>query len=599
MSVKEERPQADVEVQQASNFSAGPMSTAGTDDAKALKGIFRILWVFFAYLLLIELVGIAVPFSQLAHELLRFVPYCIFLAALAYLAWPVMKPNRPTLLMGLFLLCVFLVFLLGVTRRIPSLAQVALIGPKGGSNRNLQTLLMLVAMGCFLTGGYFMLEQIVLGKVRLKRRLEKLQQLKGVLAESEERFRMLVEHAPDGIYVQTQGRFTYLNATALRLFGADSAEQLLNHSVVERSPPEDRAAVGERIRLLDQERRVTPRVEQKFLRLDGSAFEVAVSAVPFVYKNENSALIFFRDITERKRLEAQLRQAQKMEAVGQLAGGVAHDFNNMLTVIQGYCGLLLGETTRPSEIHEGLQQIAQAARRASDLTGQLLMFSRRKVVQMQALDLNEVLRNLQAMLPRLLGETIELEFHGRPDLPLIEADLGMMEQVVLNLSTNARDAMPSGGQLTISLDVVEVNAQAVQANPEAREGSFVCLVVSDNGCGMDEETRKHVFEPFFTTKAVGKGTGLGLATVHGIVTQHKGWIEVSSTVGAGSIFRVFLPAGATSTPPTIASSPGSKLRSGRETILLVEDEANLREMLSLCLRRQGYEVLEAGNGVRR
>jgi len=408
---------------------------------------------------------------------------------------------------------------------------------------------------------------------------------------------MLVEHAPDGIYVQTQGRFAYINATALRLFGADSAEQLLNRSVVERSPPEDRAAFGERIRLLDQERGVPPRVEQKFLRLDGNAFEVAVSAVPIVYKKEKSALIFFRDITERKRLEAQLRQAQKMEAVGQLAGGVAHDFNNMLTVIQGYCGLLQGETTRPTEIHEGLQQIAQAARRASDLTGQLLMFSRRKVVQMQALDLNEVLRNLQAMLPQLLGETIELEFHGRPDLPLIEADPGMMEQVVLNLSTNARDAMPRGGQLTISLDVVEVSAQAVRANPEAREDRFVCLVVSDNGCGMDEETRKHVFEPFFTTKAVGKGTGLGLATVHGIVTQHKGWIEVSSTVGAGSIFRVFLPAGATSTPPTIASSPGSKLRLGRETILLVEDEANLREMLCLCLRRQGYDVLEAGNGV--
>lgn len=433
MSVKEEKPQVDVEFQQTSNFNPGLMSTADTDEANALKSFFRILWVFFAYLMLIELVGVAMPIPQLAHELLRFVPYCIFLAALAYLAWPVMKPNRPTLLMGLFLICVLLVFLLGVTRRIPSLAQVALIGPKGGSNRNLQILLMLMAMGCFLAGGYFMLEQNVRGKVRLKRRLEKLQQLKGVLAESEERFRMLVEHAPDGIYVQTQGQFAYLNATALGLFGAESAEQLLNRSVLERSPPEDRAAVGERIRLLDQERRVSPRVEQKFLRLDGSAFEVAVSAVPLVYKNENSALIFFRDITERKRLEAQLRQAQKMEAVGQLAGGVAHDFNNMLTVIQGYCGLLLAETNRPSESREGLQKIAQAARRASDLTGQLLMFSRRKAVQMQAVDLNGVLTNLQAMLPQLLGETIELEFHGRPDLPLIEADPGMMEQVVLNL----------------------------------------------------------------------------------------------------------------------------------------------------------------------
>jgi PAS domain S-box-containing protein len=525
MTPNEERPQPDMEVQQASSFKSGLRSTAGTDDATALKAIFRILLFLCAYLLLIELVGVVAPLSPLTQELLRFVPYCVFLAVLAYLAWPVMKPNRPTLLLGLFLICVFFILLLGVTRRLPSLAQVAVIGPKGSSNRDLQTLLMLVALGCFLSGGYFMLEQIVLSRVRLKCQLEQLQQLKAVLAESEERFRTLVEQAPDGIYVQTEGHFAYLNATALRLFGADSAEQLLNRAVLERSPPEDRPAVAERIRSLDQERRVIPRVEQKFLRLDGSAFEVAVSMVPLVYKNGNSALIFFRDITERKRLEDQLRQAQKMEAVGQLAGGVAHDFNNMLTVIQVYCGLLLEETMHPSEMQEGLQQIAQAARRASDLTGQLLMFSRRKVVQMRALELNDVLRNLQAMLARLLGETIELEFRGRLDLPLIEADLGMVEQVVLNLSTNARDAMPRGGQLTISLDVVEIDAQAVQANPEAREGRFVCLVVSDTGCGMDEPTRKHVFEPFFTTKDVGKGTGLGLATVYGIVKQHKGWID--------------------------------------------------------------------------
>jgi PAS domain S-box-containing protein len=210
-----------------------------------------------------------------------------------------------------------------------------------------------------------MIEEVVLGKVRLQQQVQKLRQVEAVLAESEEGFRTLVEHAPDGIYVQIQGRFAYLNSTALALFGATAAGQLLNRSIVELSPPADHLVVHERIRLLDQERKAIPRSEQTFLRLDGTAFDVAASAVPFVFKNQKGALVFFRDITERKRLEDQLRQAQKMEAVGELAGGVAHDFNNIMTVIEGYCGLLLAENSGPAGKVEGLEQIAQAAHRAT------------------------------------------------------------------------------------------------------------------------------------------------------------------------------------------------------------------------------------------
>jgi CheY-like chemotaxis protein len=258
--------------------------------------------------------------------------------------------------------------------------------------------------------------------------------------------------------------------------------------------------------------------------------------------------------------------------------------------------LLLADDTGRAETLGGLKQISQAAHRASNLTRQLLMFSRQQLVQMQPMDLNQALQNLHAMLSRLLGEEISLEFHGRPGLPLIEADQGMIEQVVVNLSTNARDAMPNGGLLTISTDLVDLGPASVLAHSEARAGQFVTLIVSDTGCGMDANTRQHLFEPFFTTKEVGKGTGLGLATVYAIVKQHGGWIEVSSSIGDGSAFRVYLPIAGASTAEPARAAPAPRLRQGHETILLVEDEQSIRDMLGVCLRRLGYQVLMAANG---
>jgi two-component system, cell cycle sensor histidine kinase and response regulator CckA len=303
------------------------------------------------------------------------------------------------------------------------------------------------------------------------------------------------------------------------------------------------------------------------------------------------------DITDRLNLEAQLRQSQKMESIGQLAAGVAHDFNNMLTVIQGHSGMLLARANLPSELLDSTQAIYLSADRAARLTRQLLMFSRKNVMKSEPLDLRKVVSDLSNMLKRLLGETVTLEFNPPTELPLVLADTGMVEQVIMNLSVNARDAMPEGGALTISTDLVELDKDYVRSHPEAHLGASVCLRVSDAGCGMDSATMARIFEPFFTTKEVGKGTGLGLATVYGIVKQHEGWIEVSSEVGKGSTFKVFFPAsGEFATAPAPVTSPAAPVQGGSETILVVEDEPVLRDMAHLILQDCGYQVLEAGSG---
>jgi two-component system cell cycle sensor histidine kinase/response regulator CckA len=258
---------------------------------------------------------------------------------------------------------------------------------------------------------------------------------------------------------------------------------------------------------------------------------------------------------------------------------------------------MLSKPTLPPDLLDCAQAIYFAAERAAGLTRQLLMFSRKNVMQPKPLDLRAVVANLSKMLKRVLGETVTLEFNPPTELPLVHADTGMIEQVILNLVVNARDAMPQGGTLTISTNPVEMNEAYVQTHPEARLGAFVCLRVSDTGSGMDAATMARIFEPFFTTKEVGKGTGLGLATVYGIVKQHDGWIEVSSEVGKGSTFNVFIPA---SSEPIQAPPPESPVtatvRGGQETILVVEDEPVLRDMAHLILQDCGYHILEAGSG---
>jgi signal transduction histidine kinase/ActR/RegA family two-component response regulator len=307
---------------------------------------------------------------------------------------------------------------------------------------------------------------------------------------------------------------------------------------------------------------------------------------------------YVEDITERLSLEAQLRQSQKMESVGQLAAGVAHDFNNMLTIIQGHAGMLMAKRKLPPDLRESVQAVYFAAERAAALTRQLLMFSRKNVMQPKPLDLREVVANVSKMLQRLLGEDIALELNAPSHISLVHGDMGMIEQVLMNLAVNARDAMPRGGKLTISTNAVEVKEAYAQIQPEARPGLFVCLRVDDTGCGMDAATMRRIFEPFFTTKEVGKGTGLGLATVYGIVKQHGGWIEVASEVGKGTTFNVFFPA--TGAPVVAlqkeAAETVTEIPGGKETILVVEDEPVLRDLAQVILQDCGYQVLEAGTG---
>ena len=296
-------------------------------------------------------------------------------------------------------------------------------------------------------------------------------------------------------------------------------------------------------------------------------------------------------------LEDQLRQSQKMESVGQLAAGVAHDFNNMLTIIQGHSSALLANPSLPPELVDPVQSVFFAAERAAGLTRQLLMFSRKNIMQPKPLDMGETVGNMTKLLDRLIGENVALKFQSPAGLPSVQGDSGMIEQVVLNLAVNARDAMPRGGTLAIEIEPMEIDATYAEMRPDARPGGFLRLRVADTGVGMDTATLGRIFEPFFTTKEVGKGTGLGLATVYGIVKQHDGWIEVNSEPDKGSIFDVFFPISEQSLPAvTIETAAPAPVAGGHEAILLVEDEEILREMARDILKNCGYRLFEAATG---
>ncbi len=301
------------------------------------------------------------------------------------------------------------------------------------------------------------------------------------------------------------------------------------------------------------------------------------------------------DATERLNLEAQLRQSQKMESIGQLAGGIAHDFNNLLTVVNGHASLLMVNEKLTPKGAESLKEIIEAGKRAGALTRQLMTFSRKHEFNAQVVDLNEVVNHITKMLRRILGEDVSLQVEFAPGLPAILADLGMIEQVLLNLAVNSRDAMPRGGRLRIRTSAVEIGLEEAKHNPEASPGKFVCLTFGDTGSGIAPEHLSRIFEPFFTTKDMDRGTGLGLATVYGIVKQHKGWLTVESVVGQGTTFFMYLPAsnargGALQLPPS-----EQKVIGGTETILVVEDEAPLLKLIHYVLESHGYKVLGCGS----
>ncbi|HVZ65652.1 MAG TPA: response regulator [Lacunisphaera sp.] len=303
------------------------------------------------------------------------------------------------------------------------------------------------------------------------------------------------------------------------------------------------------------------------------------------------------DISDRKRLELELQQAQKMEAIGQLAGGVAHDFSNVLTVINGYSTLLLDNPNLPPEMAESLRYIYVAGGRAATLIRQLMMFSRKTPAQRRPVDLNEIIGQLAPMLQRLIGEHISLQLDLAQQLPLALADTGMVEQVVMNLAVNARDAMPKGGSLVISTGSCEVTEVDHQRAPGARPGSFAWLSVRDTGVGIPPEVLPRIFEPFFTTKSAGAGTGLGLSTVMGIARQHEGWVEVESEANFGTLFRILLPIAARDESTAVPEAKSDLyIRGGKETILVVEDEVSVREYARTVLQMNGYKILQAGSG---
>lgn len=418
------------------------------------------------------------------------------------------------------------------------------------------------------------------------------------LRSSEMLFHSVWENSVDGMRLtDEEGYIVAVNEPFCKLVGLSRDALEGKPLTVIYADSEDPQTILEKYRQSFVERAMEKNVERRITLHNGKVVTLEKTSSFVELRGQPTlSLGLFRDMTAQKRLEEQLRQSQKMEAIGQLAGGVAHDFNNILTVIQGHASLLIAGAGLTGVSARSAQQIAQAAERASGLTRQLLTFGRRQFMQLKALDMNEVVGNMTKMLARLLGEDIALQISYFPQPAPIHADASMMEQVLLNLAVNARDAMPKGGQLAIKIVVVEVDARHVAQHHEAHMGRFVCLSAIDTGSGIAAQNLRRIFEPFFTTKEVGKGTGLGLATVYGIVKQHQGWVEVESELGRGAAFRVYLPCSAQVAEPAEAQPVQKDARGGSETILVVEDEAPVRELVCDLLAAHGYKILQAESG---
>jgi two-component system, cell cycle sensor histidine kinase and response regulator CckA len=423
--------------------------------------------------------------------------------------------------------------------------------------------------------------------------------LEDQLRAAQKQYRDIVEDAVIGIFQSTpDGRYLSVNPAMANMMGYDSPQELVEsitdiaHQVY--VDPSRR----EEIRTLANGPGVVKDLECEIYRKDGSKMWISAHVRAVV---EDGAVVRYEgmnsDITQRKLLENQLRQAQKMDAVGQLAGGVAHDFNNSLGVITGYSDLLQMNLPPGDPSHKHAEEIAKAGRRAAALTRQLLAFSRQQVIQPVVLDLNSATSELEKMLRRLIGENIEMTFRRGPGLGRVKMDPGQVEQVLMNLSVNARDAMPLGGQICIETANVELDETYARQNAYVIPGSYVMLSVSDTGCGMDKETQRRIFEPFFTTKESGKGTGLGLSTVYGIAKQNAGYIIVYSEVGKGTTFRLYLPRLSDAAKLPLPPQALETIPHGRETVLVVEDETPLRLLARTCLESNGYSVLDAPDAV--
>lgn len=436
----------------------------------------------------------------------------------------------------------------------------------------------------------------LIGAVNVFQDITTRKQAEEALRQAEERYRSMVQNAVYGIYRSTpEGRFLDVNPALVRMLGYETVDEVMALDIATDlyCDPEERTKLVERYRQTGH----IDGVEVEWKRKDGSPVHLRLSGR--AVRDASGALqefeIIAEDITARWSLEQQLRQAQKMEAIGRLAGGVAHDFNNLMTAVIGYAELLLMRIKHDDPLRQDAEEIKKSGERAAALTNQLLAFSRRQMVQPRVLDVNTVIAGSSKMLRRLIGEDIELATVLDPSLGRVKADPGQIEQVIVNLAVNARDAMPGVGKLTIETKNVFIGEEVARQRIGLQAGQYVMFAVSDTGCGMDPEMQSHIFEPFFTTKEKGKGTGLGLSTVYGIVKQSGGSIWVYSEVGNGSTFKIYLPWIAEPAEVIALAELPSEAPGGSETILLVEDEEVVRRLAHDILRINGYTVLEAAS----
>lgn len=425
--------------------------------------------------------------------------------------------------------------------------------------------------------------------IEKQRLLEEKRRMEKALQESEQKYRSIFEESKDTIFIATPaGKFVDINPAGVELFGYSSKDELLNPDIAE-DLYFDHQDREEYLQTLNEFGYVTD-YELNLQKKDGTKI-VALVNTQAVY-DENGDIVAYRgilrDITEQRQLQEQLYQAQKMEAIGRLAGGVAHDFNNLLTVIGGNLELALMTMSEENPLKEKLYTIQKASDSAANLTRQLLTFSRKQVMELRLINPSDVLNNLEKMLRRLISEDIELTMKLQPDVGLVRADVGQIEQVLVNLAVNAREAMPAGGSLLITTERVILDEEHVNKHPLTRPGLHVMLSVSDTGFGMDKDTIEKVFEPFFTTKE--EGTGLGLATVYGIVKQHEGSIDIYSEEALGTTFKIYLPVVEEATEASYIDEIETTMPRGHETILLVEDEEGVRDLATGILGDLGYTV---------